>query len=39
MLQTKFHRNWSISSVEEDFGVLLIICGYGGHVGLVTSIV
>ena len=38
MLHTKFGENWAAGSGEEDFRRVFIICGRGGHLGHVTSI-
>ena len=38
MLHTKFCGNRSAHSREEDFLRVFTICGHGGHLGHVTSI-
>ena len=38
MLHTKFRRNQSAGSGEEEFLRVFTIYGRGGHLGLVTSI-
>ena len=38
MLHTKFHENRPAGSGEEDFRVVFIIYGRGGHLGHVTWI-
>ena len=38
MLHTKFRGNRPAGSREEDFWRVLTICGHGGHLGHVTSI-
>ena len=38
MLHTKFRGNRPAGSGEEDFKRVFIICGRGGHLGHVTSI-
>ena len=38
MLHTKFRQNRSAGSGEEDFSMVFIICGCGGHLDHVTSI-
>ena len=38
MLHTKFHRNRSIGSGEEDFLRVFTIYGHGGHLGNATTI-
>ena len=37
MLHTKFRGNWPAGS-GEDFEKVFTICGHGGHLGHVTSI-
>ena len=38
MLHTKCHGNRPAGSKEEDFKRCFTICGHGGHLGHVTSI-
>ena len=38
MLHTKIRGNRPASSGEEDFKIVFIICGHGGHLGQWTSI-
>ena len=38
MLHTKFRVNRPIGSGEEDFGRVLTIYGYGGHLGHLRTI-
>ena len=38
MLHTKFRENRPAGSGEEDFLRVFTLCGHGGHLGHVTSI-
>ena len=38
MLHTKFRGDWPAGSGEEDCCRVFTICGHGGHLGHVTSI-